>query len=131
MIDGIWWLVILLAVVAILWIVAHLRRGKKESSAHNNQTSTSAKSLPNDALQKTAALLKRHFPSYSVTRRANHLLIAKMDKKIAMITIDKSVAVGQRRLGEVPIINYHRVPKPQACNLQNKDSNIREGLSKA
>lgn len=109
MIDGIWWLVILLAVVAILWIVAHLR-GKKESSAHNNQTLISAKSLPNDALQKTAALLKRHFPSYSVTCRANHLLIAKLDKKIAMITIDKSVAVGQRRLGEVPIINYHRVP---------------------
>lgn len=109
MIDGIWWLVILLAVVAILWIVAHLR-GKKESSAHNNYKSTSVKSLPNDALQKTAALLKQHFPSYSVTRRANHLLIAKLDKKIAMITIDKSVAVGQRRLGEVPIINYHRVP---------------------
>ncbi len=119
MIDGIWWLVILLAVVAILWIVAHLR-GTKVNSAHNDQKSTSAKSLPNDALQKTAALLKRHFSSYSVTRRANHLLIAKLDKKIAMITIDKSVAVGQRRLGEVPIINYHRVPNREqlAASLQ-------------
>lgn len=109
MIDGIWWLVILLAVVAALWFVAHLR-GTKVNSVHNNQQSTSAKSLPNDALQKTAALLKQHFPDYHVNRRANHLLIAKLDKKIAMITIDKSIAVGQRRLGEVPIINYHRVP---------------------
>lgn len=109
MIDGIWWLVILLAVVAILWFVAHLR-GKAESSAHNDQQSTIKKSSPNDALQKTAVILQRHFPSYRVTRRSNHLLIVKQDKKIAMITIDKNIAVGQRRLGEVPIINYHRVP---------------------
>ncbi|MBO1529986.1 hypothetical protein J3492_02010 [Psychrobacter sp. F1192] len=109
MIDGIWWLVILLAVVAILWFVAHLR-GKVESSAHNDPQSTIKKTSPNDALQKTAVILQRHFPSYRVTRRSNHLLLVKQDKKIAMITIDKNIAVGQRRLGEVPIINYHRVP---------------------
>lgn len=122
MIDGIWWLVILLAVVAILWFVAHLR-GAKVNNANNKQKSTSAKLPPNDALQKTAALIKRYFPDYHVTRRANHLLIAKLDKKIAMITIDRSMAVGQRRLGEVPIINYHRIPNREqlAANLQHAE----------
>ncbi|KTF07049.1 hypothetical protein MGSAQ_001455, partial [marine sediment metagenome] len=45
-----------------------------------------------------------------VTRKAKHLLICKHNKKVAMITIDKKIAEGQRRLGEVPVINYHRVP---------------------
>ena len=122
MIDGIWWLVILLAVVAILWFVAHLR-GAKVNNTNNKQKSTSAKLPPNDALQKTAALIKRYFPDYHVTRRTNHLLIAKLDKKIAMITIDRSMAVGQRRLGEVPIINYHRIPNREqlAANLQHAE----------
>ena len=29
---------------------------------------------------------------------------------VAMITIDKKIAASQRRLGDVPVINYHRVP---------------------
>ncbi|MEN2752344.1 hypothetical protein AAIR29_11965 [Psychrobacter sp. FBL11] len=109
MIDGIWWLVILLAVITVLWLIAHLRSNKVDpkSGAH---ASTGKKPLTNDSLQKTAVLIKKHFPNYSTSRRAKHLLITKENKKIAMITIDNSIAAGERRLGEVPIINYHRVP---------------------
>ena len=101
MIDGIWWLVILFMVIAALWFVAHLR-GK------NSHKKTSAP--VNDSLQKTLVLLEQYFPDYRVNRKANHLLLSKQDKKIAMITIDKKLAVGQRRLGDVPVINYHSVP---------------------
>lgn len=109
MIDGIWWLVILLVVIVALWLVAHLR-GSTVGTNDGSRVLVGKKPLSNDSLQKTAVLLKKHFPNYHISRRAKHLLIAKGDKKIAMITIDNSVAVGQRRLGEIPIINYHRVP---------------------
>ncbi|MEK6200346.1 MAG: hypothetical protein N2B60_08985 [Psychrobacter sp.] len=120
MIDGIWWLVILLVVIAVLWFVAHLR-GTKSNHKDENQKLSAAKSPPNDSLQKTAVLLKHHFPDYRTSRRATHLLIVKGGKKIAMITIDNSIAIGQRRLGDVPIINYHRVPSRAQLNtdLQN------------
>ncbi|MGM8872410.1 hypothetical protein ACS8E3_12070 [Psychrobacter sp. 2Y5] len=104
MIDGIWWLVILLSVVAALWLLAKARGAKVANGA-------SANKLPkNDALQKTVTLLKNSFPEYQVSRKAKHLLVSRQGKKVAMITIDNSIAAGQRRLGEVPIINYHRAP---------------------
>lgn len=118
MIDGIWWLVILLAVVAGLWLLAQ-KRGAKNN--HETTASSRAKVSPNDALQKTAAMLKQYFPDYRVTRKGNHLLVIKQGKKIAMITIDKKLATGQRRLGDVPIINYHRTPSRAqlSANLQD------------
>lgn len=122
MIDGIWWLVILLAVIAALWFVAYLR-GAKDNKNNKAQHLSGAKSSANDDLYKTAMILKQHFPDYQTSRRANHLLIVKGDKKVAMITIDNSIAVGQRRLGSVPIINYHRVPSlaQLSASLQNTD----------
>lgn len=108
MIDGIWWLVILIAVVIGLWLLAKMRAPK--ASDKHRLKSQSAKTPLNDALQKTSELVKQHFPDHRVNRKANHLLISKQHKKIAMITIDKKLAVGQRRLGDVPVINYHRVP---------------------
>ncbi|MBP2281674.1 hypothetical protein RCH20_002457 [Psychrobacter sp. PL15] len=117
MIDGIWWLVILLAVGAGLWLLAHKRGAKKDDV---NTVATRTKVASNDALQKTAVMLKQHFPDYRVTRKGNHLLIIKQGKKIAMITIDKKLATGQRRLGDVPILNYHRTPSRTqlSTNLQ-------------
>lgn len=122
MIDGIWWLVILLIVVAGLWLLAR-QRGAKHSDNHKNRSSSQTKSTANDALQKTAVMLKQHFSEYRVTRRGSHLLIIKQGKKIAMITIDKNIATGQRRLGEVPIINYHRTPSRAqlSANLQDAE----------
>lgn len=124
MIDGIWWLVILLVVVALLWFVAHLR-GTNSNNTDKNQKLSVAKPLPKDSLQKTAILLKQHFPDYRASRRANHLLIVKGSEKVAMITIDKSIAVGRRHLGGVPIINYHRVPSRAQllANLQDAQQN--------
>ena len=159
MIDGIWWLVILLTVVVALWILAKARGGKddganqgfavnksgakpainksslskkplsknsiskqtmskqtvsKQASSNKNTakppTSLWTKLFPNDALQKTAALLKESFPEYQVVHKNKHLLLSKQGKKIAMITVDKKIAVGQRRLGDIPVINYHRAP---------------------
>lgn len=109
MIDGIWWLVIFVAVIVGLWLLGH-RRGASEGSEDKTTTGTRSKLLPNDALQKTATLLKKDFKEYHVTRNGNHLLLIKQDKKIAMITIDEKLAAGQRFLGGVPILNYHRTP---------------------
>lgn len=120
MIDGIWWLVILFAVIAALWLVAK-SRGAKAGEKHS---STKLKNtVSNDALQKTSALLKQYFPEYKVTRKANHLLISQQNRKIAMITIDKKIASGQRLLGDVPVINYHRVPSRAqlTANLQDAE----------
>ena len=121
MIDGMWWLVILLAVVVGLWLLAK-SRAPKVADKHSPK-STGMKTPINDALQKTSELVKQHFPDYRVNRKANHLLISKQDKKIAMITIDKKIAAGQRRLGDVPVINYHRVPSRAqlTANLQDTE----------
>ena len=74
MIDGIWWLVILFIVIAALWFVAK-SRGAKVGEKH---TDTKSKNVAaNDALHKTATLLKQHFPEYRVTRKTNHLLVTK------------------------------------------------------
>ena len=122
MIDGIWWLVILAAVVAALWTLAQ-RRGAHSNNTKQGNTSANSKLPVNDALQKTEAMLKQSFTDYRVTRRANHLLITRHGKKMAMITIDKSISVGQRRLGDVPIINYHRIPSRAqlSANLQDAE----------
>ncbi len=122
MIDGIWWLVILFVVIAALWILAK-SRGVKAGETPYNMQSKSTKALANDGLQKTSALLKQYFPNYRVTRKANHLLLSQQDKKVAMITIDKKLAIGQRRLGNVPVINYHRVPSRAqlTANLQDME----------
>ena len=122
MIDGIWWLVILFAVIAALWLLAK-SRGVKVGESPHNKSSKSAKKPINDDLQKTSMLIKLYFPGYRVTRKANHLLLSKQNKKIAMITIDRKIASGQRLLGNVPVINYHRVPSRAqlAANLQEAE----------
>ena len=122
MIDGIWWLVILFVVIAALWLLAK-SRGVKAGEATYNRPLKGAKKSANDALHKTSALLKQYFPDYRVTRKTNHLLLSKQDKKIAMITIDKKIATGQRRLGNVPVFNYHRVPSREqlTANLQDAE----------
>ncbi|MGP5493386.1 hypothetical protein ACTXMK_02805 [Psychrobacter celer] len=107
MIDGMWWLVILFTVIAALWLLAKSRGTKTDAGRSGKQSNQ----LPsNDALQKTSVLFKQFFPDYQVTRKAKHLLIRKHNKKVAMITIDKTLAAGQRRLGDISVINYHRVP---------------------
>lgn len=101
MIDGIWWLVILIVVILALWLVAK-RRGDDK-----NKTS---KPKPNPALQKTARLIEQSFTDVRVTQKPNHLIVSKSGQKIAMITIDKKVAAGQRKLGDALVLNYHQVP---------------------
>jgi len=61
--------------------------------------------------------------SFTSAIKANHLLVSKQDKKIAMITIDKKIVEGQRRLGDVPVINYHRIPSRAqlTANLQDAE----------
>ena len=120
MIDGMWWLVILFVVIAVLWLVAK-SRGTKADKTSQNVSEKNTEAPANDSLQKTAALLKQYFPDYRVTRQTNHLLLSQQNKKVAMITIDKKLAIGQRRLGNVPVINYHRAPSRAQlmANLQD------------
>ena len=105
MIDGIWWLVILFAIGIALWLIA-----KSRDEADSKDDSVVDQKPANDALQKTLKVVKQYFPNYRVVRNRNHLLITQQGIKVAMITIDKKIAVGQRHLGGVPVINYHRVP---------------------
>ena len=126
MIDGMWWLVILLSVGVGLWLLAKSRGAKKEEGLSQKSARGQAKkqkTAVNDNLKKTTLLLKQYFPDYAVKRKANHLLVSKQNKKIAMITIDKKIATGQRRLGEVPVINYHRPPSRDqlTANLQDAE----------
>ena len=58
MIDGIWWLVILFAVIAVLWFVAK-SRGVKAGEKHSGAKSKNA--TPNDALQKNINDIKTAF----------------------------------------------------------------------
>ncbi|WP_261863524.1 hypothetical protein [Psychrobacter sp. JCM 18900] len=58
MIDGIWWLVILFAVIAVLWFVAK-SRGAKVGEKHSGIKSKNA--TPNDALQKNISDIKTAF----------------------------------------------------------------------
>lgn len=115
MIDGIWWLVILFLVLGALWLLAHLRGKKIANRAVDKDTinQSDKKISPitsNPALKKTAELLRQHFPQYKVTLKSNHVSLSEYGQKIAMLTIDKKIAIGQRRLGDVMVINYHRPP---------------------
>lgn len=124
MIEGIWWLVILLSVVALLWLVGYLR-GAKDSARNvadnKNKNILGSQPATNDALQKTMLLIRKHFSDYQVSRKAKHLLISRQGKKIAMITIDKKLAVGQRILGGVLVINFHRVPSQKQLSADLQD----------
>ena len=119
MIDGIWWLVILIAFIIGLWLVAKTRAPKQTAL---NDIKHKSKPM-NDALQKTAKMIKRYFPDYGVTRKGNHLLVSRQNIKVAMITIDPKLAASQRRLGDIPVINYHRVPSRTQldANLHNTE----------
>lgn len=101
MIDGIWWLVILIVVIIALWLVAK-RRGDDKNETLEPKT--------NLALQKTARLIEQSFAEFRVTQKPNHLIVSKSGQKIAMITMDKKVAAGQRKLGDALVLNYHKTP---------------------
>lgn len=103
MIDGIWWLVILIVVIIALWLVAK-RRGDDKNETLEPKT--------NLALQKTARLIEQSFAEFRVTQKPNHLIVSKSGQKIAMITMDKKVAAGQRKLGDALVLNYHKTPSP-------------------
>ncbi|WP_201535233.1 hypothetical protein [Psychrobacter ciconiae] len=101
MIDGIWWLVILIVVIIALWLVAK-RRGDDKNETLEPKT--------NLALQKTARLIEQSFAEFRLTQKPNHLIVSKSGQKIAMITMDKKVAAGQRKLGDALVLNYHKTP---------------------
>ena len=117
MIDGIWWLVILIAIVIGLWFFA---KSRAPNDGHDTKLKGKKKAL-NDALQKTAEMIKQYFPDYRVTRKGSHLLVSRQKTKIAMITIDPKLAASQRRLGDIPVFNYHRVP-----SRAQLDANLQE-----
>ena len=117
MIDGIWWLVILTAVIVGLWFFA---KSRAPNNLHDTKSRDKKKPI-NDALQKTAERIKQYFPDYRVTRKGSHLLVTRQNIKIAMITIDPKLAASQRRLGDIPVINYQRVP-----SRAQLDANLRE-----
>ncbi|WP_230659161.1 hypothetical protein [Psychrobacter sp. I-STPA10] len=102
MVEGIWWLIIILVVTIGLFLLAL----KKKPLQSNVLQPTK----PPKKLVKLSEFIHRQFPEYEVNIRPQHLLLSNQGKKVAMLTMDNNLATGSRKLGEVMVINLHDIP---------------------
>ena len=107
-INAIWWLLIILAVVAGLFFIA-LKRKPKSHADKQAKNKKPKPSIPKNLL-KLSQFIQGNFPEYEVSTRSHHLLLVQQGKKIAMLTMDKQIEVGNRELGGVKVINLHQIP---------------------
>lgn len=132
MIDGIWWVVILCVLMVVLFALAKWKQassnskfdsipdsiksssGKRESPAKNKQKSTPLSKLygklSNQPSQQNQSGQQNQPSPYNFHLRDNHILVSKQQQKIAMITLDKNKATEVRRLGEVTVFNFDKMP---------------------
>ena len=123
---GSWWLIIILAITAALfvWGLSRHRSANREGAS-----SQSALSKPSNDLIKLDELIAKHMPMTITTLRHNRIIIQKPEsatgqKRTIMLTIDKKIAAGSRQLGEATVINFHKVPAIEALkqSLESIDS---------
>lgn len=62
--------------------------------------------------------ISSHFPDFEATVREHHLVLQRHSKKVAMITLDNNVALGRRRLGDVAVINFHKLPSVEELKIE-------------
>lgn len=116
---GSWWLVILLAITGVLFLIALSRRnpddaGKNPRSSSGgklfNKFQTNAPVKPTAEMIKLDELIAQHYPLLVTTLRHNRIIVQRGEEQTIMLTIDKKVSAGSRKLGDATVVNFHRVP---------------------
>ncbi len=102
MISGTHWLMILAVITITLFAIALLIQKRN----------TEKKNAP-PLIQTFHQMLIDNISEYNFALNKNHITVVNNDKKIAMITLDDRQKIGQRKLGEMVIFNYHKLPKYQ------------------
>ncbi len=71
-------------------------------------------------LYKLQKMIVQHFNEFSVNVRQHHLVLEKNATKVAMLTLDESIDIGRRRLGDVVVINFHNLPNVAELKIELK-----------
>lgn len=118
MISGVWWLVGIVLFTAVLFVIALKRRPTQ--TARTGSSHVKSRHLKNGANKRAsphpleafyAHVVKQLSHSkYEVKLRQQHVLISDGERKVAMLTLDKKLHRGTRKLGEVLVVNFHRFP---------------------
>lgn len=131
--SGSFWLGMVLFGMLILFILAslfsrkHINKSNRQAVNSRNTVKRQSASLKNkrslDAstdhvLLKLRKRLVKHFPEFDITSRKNHLLLLRHSKKVAMLTVDTSVDMGRRRLGNVTVVNFHSLPSVDELKIE-------------
>lgn len=72
----------------------------------------------NEQLLKLKNQVITYFPDFTALMRENHLVIERNAKKVALLTLDANAAIGRRRLGEVTVINFHKLPSVEELRIE-------------
>ncbi|WP_296404437.1 hypothetical protein [Psychrobacter sp.] len=83
----------------------------------NSQVSAFGKAS-NEQLLKLKNLISKNFPDFTALLREHHLVLERNAKKVALLTLDANTALGRRRLGEVTVINFHKVPSIEELRVE-------------
>lgn len=132
--SGLMLLGIIVACALILFLIASSKRSKPDTQG-SNMTKLKVKvkdkaifkskpgilkNLPDAKLVKLKKRVSKSFPELTTSLRQHHLIIEYQSKKIAMLTVDKTAAIGRRRLGEVIVINFHDIPSAEELKIELK-----------
>lgn len=72
----------------------------------------------NAQLLKLKKLISSNFPDFTALMREHHLVLERNAKKVALLTLDANAALGRRRLGEVTVINFHKLPSVEELRIE-------------
>ncbi|WP_296204706.1 hypothetical protein [Psychrobacter sp. UBA3962] len=72
----------------------------------------------NEQLLKLKNLISKNFPDITALMREHHLVLERNAKKVALLTLDVNAALGRRRLGEVTVINFHKLPSVEELRIE-------------
>ena len=62
--------------------------------------------------------ISKNFPDFTALMREHHLVLERNAKKVALLTLDANAALGRRRLGEVTVINFHKLPSVEELRIE-------------
>ena len=72
----------------------------------------------NEQLLKLKNQISKNFPDFTALMREHHLVLERNAKKVALLTLDANAALGRRRLGEVTVINFHKLPSVEELIIE-------------
>lgn len=100
-------------------VKAKTKPNNKQSTHRSSQQSP----IANRELKTLRNKIENDFPQFIAVLRQNHVLLKKTSSQnttenIAMLTIDKQVDIGRRRLGDVTVINFHSLPGCEELRIE-------------